>query len=373
MGLIGGFVGILVNILISVIELIVGAVVNSVAITAHAFNSLSDVASSAITMVSFKIAGKPADKEHPFGHGRIEYLSSLLVAMVIIIIGYEFVKTSVAKIFQPSDVIFNLVSLILVLAAIPLKIFLSRFYKVLGTAIDSSTLKASAFDAFSDVLIMAVASLSIIMSAFTDIQIDGYIGVLVALFIIYSGIKIAKEELDPLLGQAPDPKLVKSIEQGVLNAKYVSGVHDLIIHNYGPGKFMASIHAEVPCDVPVLNIHEAIDEAEKHLSEKLGIILVIHMDPLNNNDEVVRQAKSVVINVIKDIPQALSIHDLRVVGDGEHKNVVFDVVADTSVVSKKDEEKLISEIAEAVKKKNPQYNAVISVDRNYSQFNSSDI
>lgn len=365
-GIIGGVVGIFVNALIFIIEIIVGGIVNSVAITADAFHNLTDVVSSIITIVSFRVANKPADKKHPFGHGRAEYLSSLIVAMVIIVIGYEFIKTSIEKIINPSPIAFNLVSFLLVLAAIPLKLLLSAFNKKLGILIGSATLKATSFDALSDVLVLSVASLSLLLSALFRVEVDGYIGVVVALFIMYSGFTIAREDLSPLLGEAPDKELVKSINDGVLEAEYVSGVHDLIIHNYGPGKFMATIHAEVPCNVPVLKLHEAIDSAENRLSKKLGIILVIHMDPLNNDDETVKRAKKLVLKVIENFPQILSIHDFRVVGDGKRKNLIFDTVVDNTVVSKKDEEDLRKSIHEAIKRAEPEYNTVVCVDRNYT-------
>jgi cation diffusion facilitator family transporter len=364
-GTIGGVAGITVNALIFIIEIVVGSAVNSVAITADAFHNLTDVVSSGITILTFHLANKPADKEHPFGHGRIEYVSALFIAMVVMVIGFEFTKTSIEKIMHPSPVIFNLISLLLVIASIPLKFLLSVFNRNLGELIGSAALKATSFDAMSDVLVLSVASISLIMSAFTKIQIDGYIGVAVAAFIMYTGFSIARKELGPLLGEAPDPLLVKSVIDGVLHADYVSGVHDLIIHNYGPGKFMATIHAEVPCDISILKIHDSIDRAEKYLSKKLGIILVIHMDPLNNNDEVVKEAKKVVAGVIKDFPNVISMHDFRVVGEGERKNLIFDVVVDSSVVTQCDEERLKTGICEVVKRANPHYNSIINVDKNY--------
>lgn len=364
-GIISGTVGIVVNGLIFLIEIIVGGIVNSVAVTADAFHNLTDVISSIITIVSFRIAGKPADKKHPFGHGRIEYISALFVAMVIIVIGFEFIRTSIEKIIHPSNVIFNLLSLILILVSIVLKLSLSFFSRKLGNLINSSTIKATAFDALSDVFVLSVASLSLILSAFSNIHVDGYLGVVVALFIMYSGFTIAKSELNPLLGEAPDKELVKNIIEGVLKAKYVSGTHDLIIHNYGPNKYMATIHAEVPCNEPVLKIHESIDSIEKELSEELGIILVIHMDPINSDDETVKKAKKVVIEVIKSFPHVLSMHDFRVVGDGSSKNVIFDIVVDNSVKTENDELSLCEDIGKAVKSKSPEYNTVINVDRNY--------
>lgn len=364
-GIISGIAGIVVNGLIFLIEIIVGGIVNSVAVTADAFHNLTDVISSVITIISFRLAGKPADKKHPFGHGRIEYLSALFVAMVIIVIGYEFIRTSIEKILHPTGVIFNLLSLILILISIVLKLSLSFFSKKLGNLINSSTIKATSFDALSDVFVLSVASLSLIVSAFSNIHIDGYLGVIVALFIMYSGFTIARGELSPLLGEAPDQKLVNNIVDGVLEADYVSGTHDLIIHNYGPNKYMATIHAEVPCNIPALKIHESIDKVEKELSERLGIILVIHMDPLNSDDETVKQAKKIILKVVKDFPQVLSMHDFRVVGDGSSKNVIFDVVVDSSVKTEKDELSLCEDIGAAVKRTAPEYNTVINVDRNY--------
>lgn len=364
-GIISGIAGIVVNGLIFLIEIIVGGIVNSVAVTADAFHNLTDVISSVITIISFRLAGKPADKEHPFGHGRIEYISALFIAMVIIVIGYEFIRTSIGKILHPSGVAFNLVSLLLILASIVLKLSLSFFSRKLGNLINSSTIKATSFDALSDVFVLSVASLSLIVSAFSKVHIDGYLGVVVALFIMHSGFTIARAELSPLLGEAPDKELVKNIIDGVLKADYVSGTHDLLIHNYGPTKYMATIHAEVPCNIPALKIHDSIDRIEKELSEKLGIILVIHMDPLNNDDVTVKQAKKVVSKVIKDFPQILSMHDFRVVGEGRSKNVIFDLVVDSSVKSKKDELLLCENIGEAVKRTAPEYNTVINVDRNY--------
>ena len=365
-GIIGGVLGIIVNALIFTMEIIVGTVVNSVTITADAFHNLTDVVSSVITIISFRVAGKPADKKHPFGHGRVEYLSALIVAMIIMIIGFEFVQTSFEKILHPSPVRFDWLPFILMLSAIPLKLILSRFNSALGRKIGSSTLEASSFDALSDVLVLSVASLSLIISNFTNANIDGYLGLVVALFIMYSGFSIARKELSPLLGEAPDPALVKQIIQGVMEAKYVSGVHDLIIHNYGPGKYMATIHAEVPCDMPIMDIHEEIDHIEQSLSEKLGILLVIHMDPLNNSDEVVKDAKQLVLEVIRDFPGAVSIHDVRVVGHGNYKKLIFDVVADDSIVSKQDVQRLHDEIATAIKQRNGQYDTVINIDRNYT-------
>jgi cation diffusion facilitator family transporter len=213
---------------------------------------LTDTVSSVITIVSFKLASKPADRRHPFGHGRIEYLSALVVSMIIMIIGYEFLRTSVQKIMNPTAVRFSLLSLILILSAIPVKIGLSVFNRRLGKKINSSTLRATAVDALSDVLILSLSSVSLITAAFSDVHIDGWLGAVVAVFIMYSGFSIARQSLDPLMGEPPDPEIVRGLVSDMLKCDYVTGVHDLVMHNYGPGRFMASIHAEVPCDVPVI-------------------------------------------------------------------------------------------------------------------------
>lgn len=366
LGMLAGTVGILINGLIFAIELFVGTISNSVAVTADAFHNLIDVVSSVIAILSFIFASKPADRKHPFGHGRIEYLSALAVAMIVVLIGLEFLKTSAVKVFHPTPVKFSVIALVLVLMAIPLKVLLSLFNGKISKRINSSTLAATSFDAMSDVLILLAASLSLVMAAFTNLHVDGIIGVLVAAFIIFSGVRMAGKELSTLLGEAPDPELVKKIKGGMMQTKYVSGVHDLIIHNYGPGKFMATIHAEVPSEVPSLQIHEAVDAAEQKLMKELGIILVVHVDPINSSDEVVKKAKDTVLRAIKQMNDIKSIHDLRVVGAGSRLNVIFDVVVDSNLIfSKNDENDLRERINIAVKSIEPRYNTVVNIDMDY--------
>ncbi len=367
-GMLGGAAGVAVNLLVCVLELVVGAVTRSVAIAADAFHNLTDVASAGFSMFSFHFANKPADKEHPFGHGRFEYLSALLVALVVMLIGLEFLKTSVGKILHPVPVTFKLVPLLLVFASIPLKLLLSRFNRRLGDAIGSQTLEASSVDALSDVLVLGVASLSLALAALApNLHADGWIGSVVALFILYSGFSIARGAFNPLLGEAPDPQLVKNIREGVLAAQYVTGVHDLIIHNYGPGRSMASIHAEVPCDVPVLRLHESIDDAEKALSERLNLILVIHMDPVNTDDEAVNAARKFVLGVARGFPEVESIHDFRMIGDETHANLVFDAVVTQAVRTPRDVSSFKSRLAEEIARRHPGFNAVVNVDRNYTE------
>jgi cation diffusion facilitator family transporter len=367
-GFIGGVVGILINTSIFLTEIFVGLFTGSIAISADAFHNLTDVVSSVITIVSFRLADKPADKEHPFGHGRVEYVSAFVMSFIVMLIGYQFLESSIVKILHPSQVLYNPVSLVLILAAIPLKILLSLFNRRLGRLIDSSTLKATSVDALSDVFILTVASISLVVAAFTSAHVDGYLGIVVALFVMYSGFSIARDALNPLLGEPPEPGIVKNIVSDLLSFKYITGVHDLVMHNYGPGKFMASIHAEVPCDVAVLKLHESIDDAEKQLSAKYGILLVIHMDPLNNNDSEVRATMDDLLEAIKPIKPILSIHDFRIVGNGERMNLIFDVVVENGKIStRREEEELRGEINAALQSGHPRYNAIVSIDRNYTQ------
>lgn len=366
-GMLGGATGIGVNALVFVVELIIGMTSHSVAIMADAFHNLTDVASSLITVISFKIAGRPADRNHPFGHGRMEYISGLLVSIVIILIGFEFIRSSFEKILHPSAVRFSIVTLVLVLLFIPLKLLLSLFYRYLGKRIHSGALQATAMDALSDVFVLAVASVSLICARFTTLPVDGWLGMLVSVFILYSGIMIGKQALNPLLGEAPDPEIVREIVEGVQSYPYITGVHDLIIHNYGPGKGMASIHAEVPADVPVMDLHESIDRAERELSEKYNFLLVIHMDPLNKNDETTKRVHGELMEAIRPLTTIRSIHDFRIVGHGEHLNLVFDAVVDSNIpATDAAAQQLVQKINELLQEKHPYYHAVVQIDRNYT-------
>ena len=367
-GILSGAAGIVVNGAIFGIEIVVGLTTHSIAITADAFHNLTDVITSVILIISFTLASRPADHEHPFGHGRIEYLATLLVSCIIMLIGFEFCKSSLPKIFHPSPVRFDMISLVLVLAAIPLKLFLSGFNRRMGRRIRSDTLKASSTDALSDVFTLMVASVSVIAAAFTTAPVDGWLGTLVSIFIMYSGFSIAKEAFNPLLGEPPDKDLVHGLTQDLMGFEYITGIHDLVIHNYGPGQLMASAHAEVPADIPVLELHESIDRAEKELSVKYGMTLVLHMDPLNKNDKEVMEARQILLKAIHSLPAIRSIHDFRVVGKGNHKNLVFDAVLDDKLVrNKRDEERLRAQVQAALWAAAPNYYAVISFDRDYTQ------
>ncbi|MCY6355273.1 cation diffusion facilitator family transporter [Clostridium sp. ZS2-4] len=366
-GYLGGIVGIIVNFILFLIKLSVGLLVKSIAVTADAFNNLSDVLSSIITIAGFKLASKPADEEHPFGHGRIEYISGLIVAFMVMLVGFQFTKSSFDRITNPEKINFQLLPFILLVVSIGAKVWLSIFNKYIGRKIKSSALEASSLDALSDVISSSTVVLSLLLSKWITFPIDGYVGIVVSLFILYSGYSLVKETINPLLGEAPDPEFVKELKQEVLKYESIIGVHDLIIHNYGPGKGMASIHAEVPCDMSIVQIHEIIDRAENEISKKLNIFLVIHMDPINTDDKEISHARSEVGKILKNFEQVKSFHDFRIVGECEHKNLIFDVVIDfSSKFTHEDEEKLKSNIDKEIKKLHPKYNALVAIDREYA-------
>ncbi|MDU1442589.1 MAG: cation diffusion facilitator family transporter [Clostridium cochlearium] len=366
-GFLGSIVGIISNTLLFIIKILVGIISNSISVTADAFNNLSDVASSVITLIGFKLSSKPADKEHPFGHGRIEYISALIVSFMVMLVGFEFVKTSYNRIVNPVAINFQLIPFILIILSILIKIWLSRFNKYIGDSINSSALQASSFDALSDVITSSCVALSLVLSKWISLPIDGYIGIIVSLFIMYSGYTLIKETLNPLLGEAPDPKLVKNIIDEILKYPYITGVHDLIVHNYGPGRCLASLHAEVPDNLPVVDIHEVIDRAEKEISEKLNLELVIHMDPINTDNEEVNSLQKEVEKILLKYPTIKSFHDFRVVGSGEVKNLIFDIVIDYSVPFTNElQENLKKDISEDIKKIHASYNTIITVDRDFT-------
>ncbi len=366
-GYLGGTIGIIVNALLFAIKLSVGLISGSIAVTADAFNNLSDAASSIITIVGFKLASRPADEEHPFGHGRLEYISALIVSFMVMMVGFQFIKASFDRIMNPTAVKFELIPFMLILVSIGAKVWLSRFNKFIGKSINSGALEASSLDALGDVFTSSCVALSLLISRWTTFPIDGYIGILVALFILYSGFSLTKDTLSPLLGEAPDPSLVEKIKAGVMSYEHINGVHDLVIHNYGPGRCMASIHAEIPCDISVVTIHEVIDKAEKELSKKLNIFLVIHMDPINTDSKEVNKAREELEAVIKKFPLVKSMHDFRVVGDGEYKNLIFDLVIEHSKdFNHEDEEKLKKEIDRELKRIHSRYNAMITIDKEFT-------
>ncbi|MBU3196416.1 cation diffusion facilitator family transporter [Clostridium algidicarnis] len=366
-GFLGGIIGIIINSLLFAIKLSIGLIVGSIAVTADAFNNLSDAASSLITILGFKLSSLPADEEHPFGHGRLEYISGLIVAFMVMMVGIQFIKSSFQRIINPEVVSFETVPFILLLVSILFKIWLSRFNKLIGKRINSSALKAASIDALGDVVTSSTVALALLLSNWISFPIDGYIGVIVSLIILYSGYSLIKDTLSPLLGESPDEKLVSNIKESVLSYNEISGVHDLIIHNYGPGKAMASIHAEVPSTSSIVKIHEIIDKAEKEVSEKFNIHLVIHTDPICVDDKEILKTQEELQSILNKIGVIKSMHDFRVVGEGDHKNLIFDIVVDSSKRGKEiTDSELIDMISMNVKKLSPYYNCVITIDNDFT-------
>ena len=357
-------VGILCNLILSIIKISVGFISGSVSITADGFNNLSDMASSIITMVGIKLANRPADKEHPFGHGRMEYLSALVVAFMVMLVGVQFVKTSFERILNPVAVSFEIIPFILLLISLLIKLWLSRFNKFMGLKINSTALKAASVDALGDVFTSSCVLISFLAAKFTALPIDGYVGLIVSAAILYAGYSLIKDTISPLLGEAPDEELVKKIKQGVLSYDNIIGVHDLIIHNYGVGKCMASIHAEIPSNIDLVTIHEIIDSAEREISQKLNIYLVIHMDPMCIHDDKINKVKGEVQEILLKYKTIKSMHDFRITEGKDKINIIFDIEVNAYEVNTSDkEEELKGKLESDIKKLNPLYNCVITIDK----------
>ena len=359
-GMLSGGVGIFCNILLFIGKLSVGLISASISIMADAFNNLSDAASSVVTLVGFKMAGRPADDQHPFGHGRIEYISGLIISTVVMMMGLEFVKSSIEKIINPASIEIGIYSIIILLMSILLKLWMSIFNKKIGDRINSSTIKAISMDSLADVAATATALIGAIISYMCGVYVDGYAGVLVALFIIYTGFTTARETLSPLLGQAPDKEFVDKIEKKVLSYDNIVGVHDLIVHNYGFNNSLVSLHAEVPCDINILKIHETIDTVERDIKKDFNCDIVIHMDPIATDDNAVNSVKHEIESIVKSIDERLNIHDFRMVQADSFTNLIFDLVVPHMFELKDDEiESIINEKIIAL---NSSYRLVLNID-----------
>jgi len=363
-GILCGALGIVLNILLFCGKYAAGLFSNSIAITADAFNNLSDAGSSIITLIGFKMAGQKPDPDHPFGHGRIEYISGLLVSVAIIIMGFELLKSSVKKIIHPSELLFSPVIIAILVVSILVKCYMAFYNKSIGTRIASSSMKAVSTDSFSDMTATSVVLLSTIISHFTGIKIDGWCGALVGLFVCYAGYNAAKDTVSPLLGQRPDPEFVEKINNIVLSYDKVTGIHDLIVHNYGPGRILISLHAEVPADGDLVELHDMIDLIEHELKDTLQCHAVIHMDPVFPWDEETAALRQNILEYLQSLDQRFSVHDFRLVKGATHTNVIFDVSApfDYNV----SDEKLAEDIKKRLSGENPKYIGVIDVDRQYS-------
>ena len=360
-GTLSGGVGIVCNILLFVFKVITGIVSSSISVIADAFNNLSDAASSIITIIGFKLADKPADNEHPYGHGRYEYLSGLLIAFLIVMTAVELLKSSVDKIFSSSDVEFSAFSVIILLLSIGVKLWMAVFNKKIGRKLNASAMLATAADSLSDCIATGAVLISLIVGYIFKINIDGYTGVLVALFVFKAGFEAANDTLKPLLGQAPDPEFVKALEDSVLEDNKIKGIHDLHIHDYGPGRVVVSLHAEIPAEMNVMEAHDIIDSTEDKIKKKYKCDISIHMDPVETENERVNELKKTVGEIINEISPKLNFHDFRITQGPMRTNIIFDIEIPFGFEMKDSD--VIKEISRRVKALDESYYVVIQVDK----------
>lgn len=362
-GMLCSIVGISFNILLFLGKYLAGVISGSIAITADAFNNLSDAGSSIITLIGFNFSGRKADAEHPFGHGRIEYVSGLIVSMAIILVGVELAKASISKIISPSPIETSIISILVLCISIAIKAYMAFYNKRIGRKINSTAMKATSMDSLSDSVATSVVLLSMIIMQFSGIIIDGWSGILVALFILYSGYNAAKDTLTPLLGQVPDADFVNRIEEIVMSHDEIIGIHDLVVHDYGPGRIMISLHGEVSGDGDIFILHDAIDRIEQELNEELRCESVIHMDPVAVRDEKVIRMHKEVEEKIKSIYPVVNIHDFRMVKGPTHTNIIFDAVVPFGFEISDD--KVKTEIENAIISNWDEYVPVVKIDKSY--------
>ena len=363
-GTLAGCVGICLNVLLFVGKFVAGSIVGSIAVTADAFNNLSDAGSSLITLFGFRLAGKRPHSDHPFGHGRIEYVAGLIVSLLIILMGVTLARESLDKMLHPQEVTFSLLSAGILAASILVKLYMFSYNRALSKKLNSSTLKATATDSLSDAFATLAVLISMIISHLTGLRIDGYAGILVALMILWGGFDAARDTISPLLGTAPDPEFVKKIQSIVRSCPVVTGMHDLVIHDYGAGRRMISLHAEVPANGDILATHDAIDLVERRLHDELNCHAVIHMDPVETDNAAVNAVRQRVLEALHaQMDSSVSIHDFRMVTGPTHTNLIFDLLLPmdsplTEEAAKKQAEAIVSAL-------DPHYNAILTIDKGY--------
>ena len=362
-GALCGFVGIGLNILLFAGKLAAGTLSGSIAITADAFNNLSDAGSSVVTLLGFRLAGKKPDAGHPFGHGRLEYVSGLIVAGLILLMGAELAKSSVDKILHPEAVTFSWLAAGILLASIGVKLYMYLYNRAVGKKIKSAAMSATAADSLSDTAATSAVLLAMVIGKLTDVQLDGWVGLVGALFILWSAVQAARDTISPLLGQAPDPMLVKEIESLVMAHDTVVGIHDLVVHDYGPGRCIISLHAEVPADEQVLELHDVIDNIEEELAQKLHCEAVIHMDPVVVGDPTVTALHQQVAALVKTIDPRITIHDFRMVPGQTHTNLIFDAVIPFD--ERLTRQQVADRIRQMVSEMEGDYRAVVKVENSY--------
>ena len=363
-GMLASVVGIFCNVLLFSVKLTIGLILSSLAVTADAFNNLSDAASSIISFIGVKMAGKPADAEHPFGHGRIEYIAALIVSFLVIEVGFTFFKSSISKILHPEEISFDLVPFVILILSILVKLWMAFFNNKLGKRIDSKVMLATAADSLGDVITTSATVLSIIICHFTSINVDAIAGLVVSAIVIWSGISIAKDTLEPLIGERIPAELYQKITDIVESYDGIVGTHDLIVHNYGPNRSMATIHAEVPNDVNIEVSHEIIDKIECDVKKDLNILLVIHMDPVEMRDEEVLSLREKTSRIVHALDPELNFHDFRVLKENEQRNLIFDLVVPDSY-SEKDANRVMHQLVSLLHEMDEHVECIITLDRSF--------
>ncbi|MBQ9375355.1 MAG: cation transporter [Ruminococcus sp.] len=362
-GLLSSIVGVICNILLFAVKYLMGTLAHSISVISDAFNNLSDCASCVVTLFGYKLAAKPADKDHPFGHGRMEYLTSLLIAVVIIVVGIELLEDSVVKIITPGKIKFSWIVLVSLVLSVGVKLWMAIFNTKLGKKVNSSVMIATAKDSKSDVLATSAVIVALVAAPFTSLPVDGIMGIIVSCFILKSGYDIVKETVDELLGKPADKQVIESIQNLIMSYDKIIETHDMIIHNYGPGNMIGSCHVEVKSDENFLQIHEIVDQIERRIYNELGILMTIHMDPIETDNEQVNYCKNMVRTIIKGLDERLHIHDFRLVPGEKHINVLFDIVVpyDCSYT----DEQIKTVIDDKLKNEDVDYFTVITFDREF--------
>ena len=363
-GMLASVVGIFCNVLLFSVKLTIGLILSSLAVTADAFNNLSDAASSIISFIGVKMAGKPADAEHPFGHGRIEYIAALIVSFLVIEVGFTFFKSSISKILHPEEISFDLVPFVILILSILIKLWMAFFNNKLGKRIDSKVMLATAADSLGDVITTSATVLSIIICHFTSINVDAIAGLIVSAIVIWSGISIAKDTLEPLIGERVPAELYQKITDIVESYDGIVGTHDLIVHNYGPNRSMATIHAEVPNDINIDVSHEIIDKIERDVKKDLNILLVIHMDPVEMRNEEVLSLREKTSRIVHALDPELNFHDFRVLKENEQRNLIFDLVVPDSY-SEKDANRVMHQLISLLHEMDGNVECIITLDRSF--------
>ena len=368
-GYLCGAVGIALNILLFAGKIIAGTISGSVAVTADAFNNLSDAGSSIISLIGFRLASQKPDPHHPFGHGRFEYIASLIISIIIVLMGFELGKSSFEKIVAPQAVEYSAVTFAVLGVSVLVKLYMFFYNNSVGKKIDSATMRATAMDSISDAVSTGAVLISAVIAMFTNLALDGWMGLVVAAFIMVTGFKSAKETIDSLLGTPPSPEFVKQIEDMALQYDDIIGVHDMIVHNYGPGRTFVSLHAEVPSYGDIVAIHDTVDNAEREIAKELGCLVTIHMDPVDVHDEHTAQLRENVSEIIKQINPDITFHDFRVVSGPTHTNLIFDIVSPMDCGLS--DQELADTIADKIHQCNESYFAVINVDKDFASYQAT--